>query len=474
MMSARSRRPSHLLAAVASLAAVTPALARAADGTGASPWGPIGAPSDTTVAASQNPQTPAWETIVDVPFWVVMFPLKLLSLGLEESAEYLDESGTIARVQEHYPVKIGSAELTFGVNAGGQDGLGANVNVDWRNPDSGNRMKLGLSKFTRGKGSATLGWKIHRTKRSWFEIGGGYRNDTNARYYGIGPQSSEGRRSFYYEEISWGGASFAREIGAGFAGELGATYSGAGAIGSKYTDRPHLSEEFASELPAGWRDRSDGFSFALELSHDDAVELFPWGVGPERGRPEHGGLRRAKAAYFQEKGNGDAQFWTYRGELQQFLPLWFDRRALALRGVVSYLEPAGGSEVFPFQRLLTNDDPDLLRGYIDQRFRDRGLVAVTAEYRWPLWSVGHRNGLGADAYLFTDWGQVFPEFDDVGQGDLTSSYGGGLRLAGWGLFEGRVEFAWSEEGFVFRLRGDQIFQYERGGLLNGRSPVPER
>jgi hypothetical protein len=69
---------------------------------------------------------------------------------------------------------------------------------------------------------------------------------------------------------------------------------------------------------------------------------------------------------------------------------------------------------------------------------------------------------------------VFGEFDDINSDDLMTSYGAGLRVAGFGMFMGRLEFAWSEEDFLIRLRGDQIFQFERGGLLNGQVPVPER
>jgi len=467
--------PTRTSAAVLLLALAWVSPARSSDGTGESPWGRIPARADTTTAPAEDARTPTWETVVDVPFWIAFLPLKLLSVGIEAGAQHLDESGAIDRVREHYPVRIGSADLTFGVNAGGQDGVGANVNLDWHRflgPE--NRMRLGLSAFTRGKGSATLGVGYSRGPGSWVEIGGGYRNNTNARFYGVGPRSTESRRSQYYEETTWAGATWRRELGAGFASHLGATYSAAGAIGSKFTDRPHLSEEFANDLPVGYRDRSDGFSYSLELSHDDAVAPFPWGTAPEKGRPERGGLRRAKAAYFQEKGNGNAQFWTYRGELQQFLPLWFDRRALALRGVFSWQQHAGGDEVIPFQRLLVNDDPDLFRGYLDQRFRDQGLVVGTAEYRWPIWVDGHRNGIGLDSYVFGDWGQVFPEPDDIAVRDMTVSYGFGLRAVGFGQFLGRMEFAWSEEGFVFRFRGDQVFQYDRRGLLHGRDPVPER
>jgi hypothetical protein len=279
-------------------------------------------------------------------------------------------------------------------------------------------------------------------------------------------------------ETGWGGVTYERRFGPGFAWKTGALYSSVSAIGAEETDEPPLSEGFAAELAAGeeagrpfsgYRDRSEGTTVLLELSHDDTpVNGRPW-----VGRPERGGLRRAKVAWFQAKGASRAEFLTWRGELQQFLPLWYSKRALALRAVGSWIDDLGDDPV-PFQRLFTNDDPDLFRGFPDDRFRDRGLAALSAEYRWPIWARTHADDLGLDAYLFGDWGQVFEEPDDVALDDLRASWGGGLRAVAFGSFLGRLEYGRSDEGWEFRMRADQIFQFSRGGLYVGRDPVPDR
>jgi outer membrane protein assembly factor BamA len=229
-----------------------------------------------------------------------------------------------------------------------------------------------------------------------------------------------------------------------------------------------LADEFAAELAAGdipgYKSEAQGRSGSLELRHDDTAET---------GRPERGGVRRAKATWFDGVGNNRADFLTWRGEVQQFFPLWHSNRALALRGVISRIEDRGDGPV-PFQRLLSNDDPDLFRGYRDLRFRDEGIVAASAEYRWPLWSANRKEGIGGDAYLFVDVGQVFGDFAEIDGDGLTKSYGGGIRAAGFGRYYGRLELAWSEEGVLVRLRGDQIFQWAERALFDGRPPVPQR
>ncbi len=155
------------------------------------------------------------------------------------------------------------------------------------------------------------------------------------------------------------------------------------------------------------------------------------------------------------------------------MPLWYRHHVLALRLVASWMQQIGDAPI-PFTRLITNDDPDLLRGFDDFRWRDRGLAVLSAEYRWPLWAPERAEGVGLDIYLLTDVGQVFSDFDDIRGRNLTFSYGAGLRLLTAAGFVLRIEYARSNEDVAFRLRGDQIFQTFRSGLYHGRDPNPAR
>ena len=102
------------------------------------------------------------------------------------------------------------------------------------------------------------------------------------------------------------------------------------------------------------------------------------------------------------------------------------------------------------------------------------MTGATAEYRWPILAMERSNGYGLDAYLFTDIGQVFGSFDEIAGANLTTSLGGGIRLAAYGAFLGRFEVGWSEEQTVLRLRADQVFQFSKHGLYHGRNPIPTR
>ena len=128
----------------------------------------------------------------------------------------------------------------------------------------------------------------------------------------------------------------------------------------------------------------------------------------------------------------------------------------------------------PAPRLHTNDDPDLLRGYDDFRWRDRGMALVNAEYRWPMWRHQHPTGSGLDAYLLSDVGQVFGHARELSLDHMTASWGGGFRLIGSRGYVFRVEYARSDEDHVIRFRADQVFQFVKTGYIHGREPIPAR
>jgi hypothetical protein len=432
------------------------------DGTGESYWGEIPALSDSIAATFTTPGLPWWEASLTWSYRVVTFPVKLTVDGVGEGVSALDRGRVVGWVVEH----LGPRDLPFGfrvnLTAGGIPGFGGGVTF-YHNAlfGPGNRFELRGSATAHGSDRVTLGMTRGGTRE--IEIGGGYRVEPGARYFGIGPGTAETRESFFTLQQTWIGISSLRRFGHGLGLEGSVLYSEVGARGPGEEDHPSLPEAFATP-PPGYGRTSDGFTLGVSLIHED---------GPVNGRPDRGGYRRVKISRFEGVGGENAAFWTYRAEAQQFLPLWFDKRALALRGFASWIDPRGKVPV-PFQRLMTNDDPDLLRGYRDFRWRDRGMAVLSVEYRWPVWAVGNGDGVGVDAYLFTDLGQVFGRANDLSLDHLTRSYGAGLRLGTTRDFLARFEVGWSEEETTVRFRADQVFQFSKGDLFHGRNPVPDR
>jgi hypothetical protein len=167
-------------------------------------------------------------------------------------------------------------------------------------------------------------------------------------------------------------------------------------------------------------------------------------------------------------------FVQYRVQLEQFIggqqP---SGRQLAIKAFWSWLDTGGG--LVHYQRLPTNHEADAFRGFHDFRFRDRGITGWTLEYRYPVWDYGQVGGrMGMDGYVFWDAGQVFGDHEAMRLRSMTHSLGMGIRLVSVEDFMVRAEIAGSREDVMARLSVSQIFQRAKGGVYDGRVPIPMR
>lgn len=426
-------------------------------GNGESYWGLIPADVDSARAVFMRPPKPLWEKALQVPYEIVVFPLGLMRLGAKGTFIFADNYGVVSGVRWLLGPQRGPFGLKFRLEADELIGLGVGFKAThsgFFGPDN----DFVLRWKTSSEGTQKVYSAAHLGAASSMSIilGAGYSTKPTARYFGLGPRSDQAAESFYTQELSWGGLNFRRHLLAGFGAEVGALYSSIESREPKDKDDISVSEQF-DPVPFGYGITSSGVSVSLSLYHDNTRE---------DGRPTSGGSRRFKMARFIERGDGWTDFTSFRSEIEQFIGLWNSKQVLAFRGLLTWISADESAEL-PFQRLMTNDEPDQLRGYLDYRWRGRGLGAVSFEHRWPVWVLKEANKLGIDAYIFTDLGQVFDEIGSIRSADLTTSYGGGFRLIGNRGFEGRIEFAGSKDETVFRLVMDQIFQYAKAGLMHG-------
>lgn len=428
-------------------------------------WGPIPVRPDTVAATILEPPKPAWERALLFPYRIVTFPIALLARGAGEGIEYADEH----RVPERAARLLGPRRGPFGFlvdfQFGGLSGLGGGLIAEHTKFfGEGNTLRVRASTTTHHDDRLGAAARFGSPRGGFFEIGAGYRQRPNVRYFGIGPDSREEDETFLHQETGWVGATVRRPLGGESHLEATLEYTtvGTGAPGSG--NDPPAEDFFAPPLLPGYGRHSYGVAAGGQWMHETE------GL---RNRPDRGGLQRLRAVYFEGVDRDDSRFWAFRGEAQQFLTLWRPLRVLALRGVASWIEDVGDDPV-PLARLNYNDDPDLFRGYDDFRWRDRGIAIATAEYRWPVWAHQRADGPGVDAYLLTDVGQVFGDADQIALRRMTVSYGGGVRVESGRGFVFRIEYGRSEEAAILRLRADQVFQFVKGGFIYGREPVPAR
>jgi hypothetical protein len=436
------------------------ALQTVLQGVGQSYWGIIPPFSDSTAGVASNRALPVWEAALYWPYRVIVFPFRLLGDGIGSGIEFVTETPSLVRLFSFRPTDF---YVTPDVNAGASTGIGGGVILNHTSLFyPGNRLRLRVYTSTHNDQRVTFGLRFPLAQGS-LDVFAGFRDKSNTRYFGIGPDAVAEDESIYGQRLTWAGASYGRDLGSNVTvvGNVGVSRVATSEPNQDFA--PSITDLFAARLPLGFGAATTGVSAGFTLYHDNS------GI---TSRPRTGGIRRIVAAYFHGTSSDDTRYWTYRAELQQFVPLWFKSNVLALRALVTWIEPVGDRAV-PFQRLMWNNDPDLLRGFKDYRWRDRGLFVATAEYRWPIWVAKHAEGTGLDSYLLTDVGQVFNQWDQLNGDNMTWSYGAGIRLVTSTSFVFRLEYARATEGGMLRFSGSQVFQSVTR-LFGGRDPVPER
>jgi hypothetical protein len=153
------------------------------------------------------------------------------------------------------------------------------------------------------------------------------------------------------------------------------------------------------------------------------------------GYPSRGGRYRLSMAAFHDQDLAQFSFRRVDAEAAQYLPI--GNSVLSLRGWIGVSQTGAGQEV-PFYMLPTLGGSGTLRGYDTDRFRDRDVLMVNAEYRFPLLRR-------LDAAAFYDAGGVAPRAGELTR-NLVADYGVGLRLHSSTHVLARLDVARGREG----------------------------
>jgi len=124
--------------------------------------------------------------------------------------------------------------------------------------------------------------------------------------------------------------------------------------------------------------------------------------GADRLSSTGSGLRLELFASFNDDlARPERHFVRWGGEAAGFLDLSGANHVLGLRVYTELAERTGAGPV-PVTELPTLGGRELMRGFLEGRFRGPSALVVTAEYRYPVWSL-------VDATLFVDAGNAFDE-----------------------------------------------------------------
>jgi len=179
----------------------------------------------------------------------------------------------------------------------------------------------------------------------------------------------------------------------------------------------------------------------------EASAAFNWQDNPLL--PRSGGRYAVTVAHFDDRDLRVFDFRRIDISLQQYVPLPNRYRRVALRGEAVLTRADVGQSV-PFYLQPTLGGSSALRGFQEFRFRDQNVLLLGAEYQWETWWA-------MDTAFFVDAGTVAARRRELSVGNMDVSYGVGLRFHSNSELVGRLDLAFSREGFVPLLRFDRAF-----------------
>lgn len=390
---------------------------------------------------------PAWQHVAMVPAYVLRAPFQLLGYPLRLLVH--KDPGPFTVYTRRSLVSLN--KVGVGVRIGGLgSGSGAGIGLRYELPQ---RFTLGhplrfLAATTYngydfiGASLDSLRWGSGRTS-----LRVGYAERPREDFFGLGPDTPLSDRATYQlDETRVALESFVPLRGAWhFMFDLAATRNDVGR--GRDPDFPTVLEVFDPNQIEGLSGRFEFFDWAAGFNYDT------------RDVPTY--ARRGRNYTLQVLGaegiNHTVNAYTKVAfEAQEFLPLPLYHTSLAarLRAVRTDNRGDNGVQV-PIFRLERVGGSRTVRGYQTFRYTEHDAFIFDFEYRFPIWDIGLPSQLALDGALFFDFGSAVRNLEDMRQDDLRSSGGFGFRLVNFRGMIGRLENAWTPEGYRYHatLRG---------------------
>ncbi|MDX2151219.1 MAG: BamA/TamA family outer membrane protein [Bryobacteraceae bacterium] len=297
--------------------------------------------------------------------------------------------------------------------------------------------------------ASTRGWQLYDLElrapnllnnRMFANLYAVHRNFAGVNYFGPGPDSRRtGRSNFRLEDTNYSFATGFRPIRPLSLGVTGGYLQVN--VGPGNDDRFVSSELIYTPQQAPGIDRQTDFLHGGILAQYDTRD--------NPGGPRRGTMGLFRWDHFKDTGWEAYSFRRLTAEVQQYVPLFNDRRVFALRAktVLSY-ENTGQQVPFYLQPHLGGSDD--LRGFQRFRFYDDNMLVLNAEYRWEVFA-------GLDAAVFGDAGKVFGSKSQFNLHNLESSVGFGLRFNVRNDVIVRIDTGFSREGFQVWFKFNNVF-----------------
>ena len=390
---------------------------RYGDSTWVAPYPVVDSTGDPTASGPRVAQTegiPLGETILRTPFRLIGLPFKAIGAGLDWVA------GTAAphvfvphtRVGVKLPVATISPTIDYTSTTGLEPGFSihrpayredipdVSIHGSWSFKDQRRasfRLRVGSDSLV-----------------SWYGgLYSSYRYRPTTRFYGTGNVTQKQGRAFYLSEQGLISAFAGRHLTRYMLFQL---IAGLSSYASRqgYGATPRLEQIYNPAAIPGY-------------GHDS--RMIVWGVNGEWSKVNHGPdpyagvYLRGELQRWRSLNSIDVQYVQWDGEARAYIPVFAQRRVIALRAAYEVVNPDAGSNPIPFDRLPASVDDYRFLAFHGSQFLDQQIGVAQIEYRWQVL-------LSTQMFVLAQIGEVAPSQRLMRMDDIHESYGGGLRYYG--------------------------------------------
>jgi Omp85 superfamily domain len=276
-------------------------------------------------------------------------------------------------------------------------------------------------------------------RRGSFSLLGGWREATQAAFYGLGMGTSLGGRTDFDFQQPYGSGTLTlwptRRL----------LMLRGGVELSQWSQRPAEGDVPSVETvytPA----TLPGLGTTTTYLHTQGTAGFDWRTSP--GYSRRGGFYGVTLHDYADKDERFG-FREIDYEAIQHIPILREAWVISLRAIARTTSSKTGQQV-PFFMLPYVGSGSTLRGFTSHRFRDQNGLTLQAEWR----IMANRF---MDAAIFYDTGKVAARRADLDLNGLKRDYGVGFRLHGPFATPVRIDFARSPEGSRLIVSTHAIF-----------------
>lgn len=263
-------------------------------------------------------------------------------------------------------------------------------------------------------------------------------------YYGSGPNSKEGDRTYFREEdtsfdgrLSWRPDRRNWDVGM-YAGYL------------RVNVGPGTNKEYPSSDTLFPPSMAPGIQQQTNFVRYGPFAQVDFRDNP--GNPHRGGNYVARLLNYDDQNGRGYSFRRFDGWTEQYFPFFNEKRVIALRALTE-LSWTDRGNVVPFYLQSTLGDANDLRGYKLFRYRDNNSILLSSEYRWEV-------APGLDMALFVDAGRVFSHPSQISLDNLRYTGGFGFRAKTRDTVVLRLDTGFSREGWMIWFKFDNAFSRE--------------